>query len=91
IGKQVEQVERRLSDMRLEYGLSFHEMKAALDEVETMRSLIKTARSAGDDVHAYETALKAQQKLEELTKSLDLVPKLVDRVKRELPKEFKQL
>ena len=91
IGKQVEQVERRLSDMRLEYGLSFHEMKAALDEVETMRSLVKTARSAGDDVHAYETALKAQQKLEELTKSLDLVPKLVDRVKRELPKEFKQL
>lgn len=91
IGKQVEHVERRLSDMRLEYGLSFHDMKATLDEVETMRSLVKTARAAGDDVHAYETALQAQSKLEELTKSLELVPKLVERVKRELPKEFKQL
>lgn len=91
IGKQVEQVERRLSDMRLEYGLSFHELKAALDEVETMRSLIKTARAAGDDVQAYETTMKAQKRLEQLTKALDLVPSLVERVKRELPREFKQL
>nr|WP_276531897.1 septation ring formation regulator EzrA [Brevibacillus invocatus] len=91
IGKLVEQVERRLSDMRLDYGLSFHELKATLDEVETMRSLVKTARAAGDDVHAYETTIKAQKILEGMVQSLEQVPAMVDRVKKELPREFKQL
>lgn len=91
ISKLVEQVERRLSDMRLDYGLSFHELKATLDEVETMRSLVKTARAAGDDVHAYETTIKAQKILEGMVQSLEQVPAMVDRVKKEMPREFKQL
>lgn len=91
IGKLVEQVERRLSDMRLDYGLSFHELKATLDEVDTMRSLVKTARAAGDDVHAYETTIKAQKILEGMVQSLEQVPAMVDRVKKEMPREFKQL
>jgi septation ring formation regulator len=91
IGKLVEQVERRLSDIRLEYGLSFHELKSALDEVETMRSLIKTARAAGDDIHAYDTTVKAQQLLEGMVQSMGQIPSMVQRVKKELPEEFKQL
>nr|WP_216675667.1 septation ring formation regulator EzrA [Brevibacillus sp. HB1.3] len=91
IGKQVEQMERRLSDLRLEYGLSFHELKASLDEVETMRKLVKTARAAGDDIAAYETTQKAQQVLEQVGQAMELIPKLVQRVKKELPEEFKHL
>ncbi|WJQ79971.1 septation ring formation regulator EzrA [Brevibacillus brevis] len=91
IGKQVEQMERRLSDLRLEYGLSFHELKASLDEVDTMRKLVKTARAAGDDIAAYETTQKAQQVLEQVGQAMDLIPKLVQRVKKELPEEFKHL
>ncbi|WP_301172234.1 septation ring formation regulator EzrA [Brevibacillus nitrificans] len=91
IGKQVEQVERKLSDLRLEYGLSFHELKGKLDEIETMRSLVKTSRAAGDDIQAYETTLKAQQLLESVTKAMEQIPALVNRVKKELPEEFKQL
>jgi len=91
IGKQVEQVERRLSDLRLEYGLSFHELKAKLDEVETMRKLVKTSRAAGDDLQAYDTTLKAQQLLEQVTKAMEQIPAMVVRVKKELPEEFKQL
>lgn len=91
IGKLVEQVERRLSDLRLEYGLSFHELKSALDEVETMRSLIKTAQAAGDDVHVYETTTRAQQLLEQMVQSMEQIPVLVDRVNKEMPEEFRQL
>lgn len=91
IGKQVEQMERRLSDLRLEYGLSFHELKASLDEVDTMRKLVKTARAAGDDIAAYETTQKAQQVLEQVGQAMELIPKLVQRVKKELPEEFKHL
>lgn len=91
IGKQVEQMERRLSDLRLEYGLSFHELKASLDEVDTMRKLVKTARAAGDDIAAYETTQKAQQILERVGQAMELIPKLVQRVKKELPEEFKHL
>lgn len=91
IGKLVEQVERRLSDLRLEYGLSFHELKSTLDEVETMRNLIKTARAAGDDLQAYNTTLKAQQLLEGVTQSMEQIPSLVQRVQKEMPEEFKQL
>jgi len=91
IGKLVEQVERRLSDMRLDYGLSFHELKSTLDEVENMRSLVKKSRAAGDDVHAYETTLKAQKMLEGIVQALDQVPGMMDRVKKEMPREFKQL
>ncbi|QRG66127.1 septation ring formation regulator EzrA [Brevibacillus choshinensis] len=91
IGKLVEQVERRLSDLRLEYGLSFHELKATLDEVDTMRQLVKTSRAAGDDVHAYETTLKAQQMLESVNKSMEQIPSMVQRINKELPEEFKQL
>ncbi len=91
IGKLFEQVERRLSDLRLEYGLSFHELKATLDEVDTMRQLVKTSRAAGDDVHAYETTLKAQQLLESVNKSMEQIPSMVQRINKELPEEFKQL
>lgn len=91
IGKLVEQVERRLSDLRLEYGLSFHELKSTLDEVETMRKLVKTSRAAGDDVQAYETTLKAQQLLDSVNKSMEQIPAMVKRIKKELPEEFKQL
>ncbi|HZG82775.1 MAG TPA: septation ring formation regulator EzrA [Brevibacillus sp.] len=91
IGKLVEQVERRLSDMRLDYGLSFHELKSTLDEVEGMRTLVKKSRAAGDDVHAYETTMKAQKMLEGIVQALEQVPGMVDRVKKEMPREFKQL
>jgi len=91
IGKLVEQVERRLSDMRLDYGLAFHELKSTLDEVENMRNLVKKSRAAGDDVHAYETTMKAQKKLEGMVQALEQVPGMVDRVKKEMPREFKQL
>ena len=91
IGKQFEQVARRLSDMRLEYGLSFHELKVALDEVESLRGRIKSARVAGDELLAYEMALTAKKSLERLTQALDQVPALVGRVKRELPRVLKQL
>ncbi|NRQ57126.1 septation ring formation regulator EzrA [Brevibacillus sp. HD1.4A] len=91
IGKQVEQMERRLSDLRLEYGLSFHELKASLDEVETMRSLVKTARAAGDDIAAYDTTIKAQQLLERVGQTMEQLPTLVHRVKKAMPEEFKQL
>ena len=91
IGKLYEQVARRLSDMRLEYGLSFHEMKVALDEVETMRSRIKTSRVAGEELLAYETTMNAKKNLEQLAQALDQVPSLVERVKREMPRELKQL
>jgi len=91
IGKQVEQVERRLSDMRLEYGLSFHELKTALDEVEAMRAQVKEARAAGDDVRAYETTLRAQEKLAALATSLEQIPPMFNQVTREMPEELKQL
>ncbi|WP_103109398.1 septation ring formation regulator EzrA [Brevibacillus reuszeri] len=91
IGKLVEQIERRLSDLRLEYGLSFHELKASLDEVETMRSMIKTSRAAGDDLQAYNTTLKAQQQLEQISSTMEQIPTLVHRVKKAMPEEFKQL
>lgn len=91
IGKQVEQMERRLSDLRLEYGLAFHELKASLDEVETMRNLVKTSRAAGDDIAAYDTTLKAQQLLEQVGKAMEQIPALVQRVKKEMPEEFRQL
>ncbi|GED69040.1 septation ring formation regulator EzrA [Brevibacillus reuszeri] len=91
IGKLVEQIERRLSDLRLEYGLSFHELKSSLDEVETMRSMIKTSRAAGDDLQAYNTTLKAQQLLERINGTMEQIPTLVHRVKKEMPEEFKQL
>ncbi|MGN7469694.1 septation ring formation regulator EzrA [Brevibacillus sp. SAFN-007a] len=91
IGKQVEQMERRLSDLRLEYGLAFHELKASLDEVDTLRSLVKTSRAAGDDIAAYDTTLKAQQLLERVGQALDQIPGLVQRVKKEMPEEFRQL
>ncbi|RNB55875.1 negative regulator of septation ring formation [Brevibacillus gelatini] len=91
IGKQVEQMERRLSDLRLEYGLAFHELKASLDEVETMRNLVKTSRAAGDDIAAYDTTLKAQQLLERVGQAMEQIPALVQRVKKEMPEEFRQL
>lgn len=91
IGKVVEQIERRLSDLRLEYGLSFHDLKSSLDEVETMRSLIKTSRSAGDDLQAYNTTLKAQQLLDRISTTMEQIPTLVHRVKKEMPDEFRQL
>ncbi len=91
IGKQFEQVERRLSDLRLEYGLSFHELKAGLDEVEAMRSRVKEALAAGDDVGAYETTVKAQKQMSVLTESIEQIRPLVAQVNKELPEELKQL
>ncbi len=91
IGKQVEQVERKLTNLRLEYGLSFHELKQKLDQVEHMRDQVKTALAAGDDVKAYELTLAAQQTLKELGGSLERIPALVTAVQKEMPHELKQL
>ncbi|USG67207.1 septation ring formation regulator EzrA [Brevibacillus ruminantium] len=91
IGKQLEQVERRLSDLRLEYGLTFHELKAGLDEVEVMRSKIKELRAAGDDNTAYDMTLKAQKILGDISMAIEKTPQWRDRVLKEIPEELRQL
>lgn len=91
IGKQLEQVERRLSDLRLEYGLSFHELKAGLDEAYAIRTRIKEVRADGDDVAAYDLTLKAQKILGRITDAIDSIPKWNERIRKELPEEYRQL
>ncbi|WP_228728333.1 septation ring formation regulator EzrA [Brevibacillus composti] len=91
IGKQMEQVERRLSDLRLEYGLSFHELKAGLDDVESMRSRIQELRAEGDDVGAYDLTLRAQKILGKISDAIEQTPKWRERVLKEMPEEFRQL
>lgn len=91
ITKLVETVERKLTNYRLDYGLSFHELKERLDEVDKLRSEVKTALAGGDAVQAYDKTLDAQHILEELTISLDQIPSLVTLVHKELKEELKQL
>ncbi|MFY0544614.1 septation ring formation regulator EzrA [Brevibacillus sp. H7] len=91
IGKQFEQVERRLSDLRLEYGLAFHDLKAGLDEVEEMRCQIKDALAAGDDVKAYEMTMNAQKQLASLSESIEQIPPLVVQISKDMHEELKQL
>ncbi|MEJ8543995.1 septation ring formation regulator EzrA [Brevibacillus borstelensis] len=91
IGKQLEQVERRLSDLRLEYGLSFHELKSGLDEAYAIRARIKEVRADGDDVAAYDLTLKAQKILGKITDAIENMPRWSHRVQKELPEEFRRL
>lgn len=91
ISKLVEMAERKLTHYRLEYGLSFHELKVQLDDVEKLRSEAKSALASGDDVQAYEKTMLAQQMLEELVRLLDQIPELVTLVHKEMTEELKQL
>lgn len=91
ITKLVETVERKLTNFRLDYGLSFHELKVQLDDVDKLRSEVKSDLASGDDVKAYDKTLQAQQILEKLARLLELIPALVARVQKELPEELKQL
>jgi septation ring formation regulator EzrA len=91
IGKLLESVERKLTNVRLDYGLSFHEMKAALDEAEKRRSEVKRALASGDELKAYEISVSTQQQLTALSESLEKLPGLYTRVNKELPEDLKQL
>ncbi|MGD8192277.1 septation ring formation regulator EzrA [Brevibacillus ginsengisoli] len=91
IVKLFETVERKLTNYRLDYGLSFHELKEHLDEVEKLRSEVKTALAAGDAVQAFDKTTEAQNVLEELTASLDQIPPLITLVHKDLKEELKQL
>lgn len=91
IGKLFEMVERKLDKFRLEYGMSFHELKEKLDEVERMRSLVTSAQASGDDVKAYETTEKAQAILKQLAAHLEKLPALFKTVQMEMPEELKEM
>ncbi|MGO0062280.1 septation ring formation regulator EzrA [Brevibacillus fluminis] len=90
IGKLIESVERKLTNLRLEYGLSFHELKVQLDQVEHMRTESEAAAAAGDE--AAQIRLKmGQQQLQELAKTLEAIPALVHKIEKELVEDLKQL
>jgi len=91
IEKHVQQVERKLSNARLEYGLAFHEMKSGLDEIEQLRNKVKEALATGDELKAYETAVDAQNRLKEMGDFLEKIPSYLTVVRKELPNELKQL
>lgn len=91
IGKLFESVGRKLDHARLEYGLSFHELKAKHDEAERLRASVKSAQASGDDVQAYETTMKAQAILTELAEGLEKIPALVKTIQFEMPEEFKEM
>ncbi|MFM1654397.1 septation ring formation regulator EzrA [Brevibacillus sp. B_LB10_24] len=91
IGKLLESVERKLTNVRLDYGLSFHEMKAAMDEAEKRRSEVKRALASGDELKAYEISVSTQQQLTALSEALEKLPELYTRVNKELPEDLKQL
>lgn len=90
IGKLFEGVERKLTNLRLEYGLSFHELKVALDQVEHMRSESEGPAATGDAA-AIEQLQAGQLQLQELAKTLEAIPALVHHIEKELRDELKQL
>ncbi len=90
LGKQVETVERKLTNLRLEYGLSFHELKVALDDVELKRAEVKAALASGDDVKASDKTMQAQQTLNGLAATIEMIPALVVKVTKELPEVLSQ-
>ncbi len=91
ISKLFESVERKLDHHRLEHGISFHGLKAKLDDVERMRSQAKEAQASGDDMRAYETTVNAQTILHGLSEALEQLPSLVKTVQIEMPEELKEM
>ncbi|OAJ74939.1 septation ring formation regulator EzrA [Brevibacillus sp. SKDU10] len=89
--KMLEQVERKLSDVRLEYGLSFHELKTDLDRVGEMKATIKSAIASGDNVKAAEVAFEAHSILRETSDLLEQLPTYVNQVRTEMKEELHQL
>ncbi|MCR8986725.1 TPM domain-containing protein [Brevibacillus laterosporus] len=89
--KMLEQVERKLSDVRLEYGLSFHELKTDLDRVGDMKATIKSAIASGDNVKAAEVAFEAHSILRETSDLLEQLPTYVNQVRTEMKEELHQL
>ncbi|TPG82984.1 septation ring formation regulator EzrA [Brevibacillus laterosporus] len=91
IDKMLEQVERKLSDVRLEYGLSFHELKMDLDRIGEMKATIKSAIASGDNVKAAEVAFEAHSILKETSDLLEQLPTYVNQVRTEMKEELHQL
>ncbi|WP_164553298.1 septation ring formation regulator EzrA [Brevibacillus marinus] len=89
--KLAEQCGRKLTNARLDYGLTFHELKDQLDEAEKLRGKVKELLAAGDTMQAYELAKNAQEILQGLVKTLERLPELVNRVQKEMVEELKQL
>lgn len=89
--KMLEQVERKLSDVRLEYGLSFHELKSDLDRIADMKATIKSAIASGDNVKAAEVAFEAHSILRETSNLLEQLPTYVNQVRTEMKEELHQL
>nr|WP_239565418.1 septation ring formation regulator EzrA [Brevibacillus fulvus] len=91
LGRLFETVERKLSNIRLEYGLPFHELKQKLDVVEKYRQDIKRALADGDEVAALEMTEQAQSILGQLGQAMEQIPELVALVHKTMPEKFKQL
>lgn len=87
IGKLFESVERKLTNLRLDYGLSFHELKVELDQVEHMRIEAEASAEGGNEaaIEQHSTALQ------ELAKILETIPSLVHHIDKELVRELKLL
>ncbi len=91
IGKLYEHVERKLSEVRLEYGLAFHEMKTNMDKIDNLRIQVKSDLASGDNLKAYETTMQAHQMLKQMAEGLEQVPHYVDMVRKEMTNDFRQL
>ncbi|UFJ41570.1 TPM domain-containing protein [Brevibacillus humidisoli] len=91
IGKLAEQCERKLTNARLEYGLTFHELKGKLDEAERMHRTVKELLAGGDTMKAHEVTEEAQTILQGVLQSLERLPQLINRVQKEMVAELKQL
>ncbi|MGE5703785.1 MAG: septation ring formation regulator EzrA [Clostridia bacterium] len=86
LGKQFETVERKLTNLRLDYGMSFHELKVQLDQVEHIRH-----EAASGDEEAIQQLQEAEQQLQKLSQTLESIPSLVHLVEKELRDELKPL
>ncbi len=91
IDKQLEQMEHKLTEIRLTYGLSFHDLKVELDKVSTMKQTIKEATADGDNVKAAELSHEAQSILKELQELLEKIPDYVNLVRKDMKDELHQL
>lgn len=91
IGKLLETAERKLTNARLDFGLSFHDLKSKLDDVGKVRVEIKAALAEGDDVKAFQLATEAQQDLQKIIADLEQIPGWVQRIQKEYGSELKQL
>lgn len=89
--KLAEQCGRKLTNARLDYGLTFHVLKDQLDKAEKLRGKVKELLAAGDVVKAHELTNQAQVILQRLSQSLERLPELVKRVQNEMVGELKQL